>query len=105
VTVAELGRAICAPAHYFEREREERVMDDEVKLALNEVNINLTRALDALEDVPPEAFANPEDRYRLGDLIVRAGGIVASEEIRLARGDRFTLDCSFPPIYSKGDEE
>jgi hypothetical protein len=68
--------------------------------ALDEANVHLTRALDALEEVPPGVFANPQDRYSLGELIARAGGIVASEEIRLARGDRFTLDCSFPPIYS-----
>jgi hypothetical protein len=58
--------------------------DDEVKRALSEVNRSLTHCLEALEDVPPEAFANPEDRYSLGELIARAGGIVAAS-LELAR--------------------
>ena len=74
-------------------------MDATVKLALDEVNINLTRVLETLEDVPPEAFANPQDRYSLGELIARAGGIVASE---LHKGDAPTRlgPCTFPD-YSR----
>jgi hypothetical protein len=82
-----------------------QMMHETYVKALDEANIHLTRALDALEEVPPGVFADPEDRLQLTELIARAGGIVASEEIRLARGDRFTLDCSFPPTYSKEDEE
>jgi hypothetical protein len=48
--------------------------------ALLEVNINLTHALESLEDVPAEDFADPEYRLRLVELIARAGGIVASEQ-------------------------
>jgi hypothetical protein len=56
-----------------------------LKASLSEVNINLASALEVLEDVPTEAFANPEDRYSLVELIARAGGIVASEELRLCQ--------------------
>jgi len=62
----------------------------EQALALSEVNSNLTRALEALEDVPAEAFASrgpsgaeEEDRFRVQELIARAGGIAYSA---LARG-------------------
>jgi hypothetical protein len=56
------------------------------KRSLREVNINLTRALEALEDVPKEAFAGEaeEDLYSLMELIARAGQIVAAEELRQA---------------------
>ncbi len=65
-------------------------MNDEraslARAALDVVNSHLSGCVDALEDVPPEAFANPEDRYRLGELIARAGGVVAAAELELARG-------------------
>jgi hypothetical protein len=64
--------------------------------ALSEVSVHLTRALEVLEDVPPESFADPEDRFRVQELIARAGGVAVSE---LARGEDFRLDCSFPEIY------
>jgi hypothetical protein len=53
----------------------------EQALALSEVNSNLTRALEALEDVPAHALASEaaEDRYSLQELIAQAGQIVASE--------------------------
>jgi hypothetical protein len=78
-------------------------MTERAKLesALSEANINLTRALETLEDVPPEAFANPQDRYSLGELIARAGGIVATAELELARGEGLRLGpCTFPD-YSR----
>jgi hypothetical protein len=61
---------------------EQNVNTSETALAV--VSRNLTRALEVLEDVPREAFAYPEDRLRLQELIAQAGQIVASE---LARGD------------------
>ena len=80
--------------------------DDEAKLgkaqlkaSLSEVSTNLTRALEVLEDVPVEAFAHPEDRLRLQELIARAGQIVASE---LARGEGLTLGPCTMPDYSSG---
>jgi hypothetical protein len=65
----------------LECEREERSMlsDNEVELALSEVGSHLTRALEGLGDVPREAFAHPDDRLRLQELIAQAGQIVASE--------------------------
>jgi hypothetical protein len=50
--------------------------------ALSEVNIHLTRALEVLEDVPTRAFAEQQDRFRVQELIARAGGLVASELVR-----------------------
>jgi hypothetical protein len=101
-------------------------VDEEVKLALEEVNLHLTRAL---EEVPLEAFAGgaPEERLRLQELIAQAGGIVASElshnrppgpleEMRrrieryvpcvqfTEEAEDFRLDCSFPPIYEDREE-
>jgi hypothetical protein len=46
---------------------------------LREVNVHLSCALQDLEEVPPSAFEDPEDRYSLQELIARAGGIVSSE--------------------------
>jgi hypothetical protein len=85
-------------------------MNDEraslARAALDVVNSHLIGCVDALEDVPPEAFANPEDRYRLGELIARAGGIVAAAELELARGEGSAVigPCEFPD-YSKRDEQ
>ncbi len=71
--------------------------------SLEEVNINLTRALEVLEDVPDEAFTHLQDRFRLQELIAQAGGIVASEEARRSPG--LTLGPCTMPDYSKRDEE
>ena len=49
--------------------------------------------------MPVEAFAHPEDRLRLQELIARAGQIVASE---LARGEGLTLGPCTMPDYSSG---
>jgi hypothetical protein len=50
--------------------------------ALSEVNLHLTRALEALEEVPPGVFVEGQDRLQLTELIARAGGIVCSELAR-----------------------
>ncbi len=47
---------------------------------LSAINRDLTRAIDRLETVPKERFANPNDIYRLGTLVAQAGGIVAGQE-------------------------
>ena len=51
----------------------------ELEAALLSTNAHLTSAAERLEDVPPEAFSDPEDRWRVGRLIARAGAIVAGE--------------------------
>lgn len=76
--------------------------NDEVKLALEEVSIHLTRTLEALEAVPDssearEAFPK-EDHLRVQELLARAGGIVATSE-------QYILDCRMRPIYSEAEEE
>jgi hypothetical protein len=47
---------------------------------LSWVNRDLTRAIDHLETVPKERFADPADIYRVGSLVAQAGQIVASAE-------------------------
>jgi hypothetical protein len=89
-------------------------MTERAKLesALSEANINLTRALEALEDVPMEIFAREEDRLRLGELIARAGGVVAAAELELARGETPAQadpcaqlgPCGFPHLYDREEE-
>lgn len=47
---------------------------------LDRVNGTLTRTADLLDDVPTGAFEKPEDRFRLGELVAKAGQIVARAE-------------------------
>jgi hypothetical protein len=65
---------------YSLEERRNDHPDDPPASALSEVNGYLSHALDRLESVPAEAFENPEERFRLQELIAKAGQIVAAEE-------------------------
>jgi hypothetical protein len=73
--LSEPEKMRLAFAYTFERHIYEVAVE-----ALSEVNGCLSHAIDVLESVPPAAFADPEERFRLQRLIAQAGGIVATEE-------------------------
>jgi hypothetical protein len=76
-------------------------MDEETTLVLEEINLHLTRALEATEELASGPFPG-EDLARMQLLIARAGSIVAGAQHRLDVDEDRLLDSD--PLYTeRGD--